>query len=188
MKVTYDYLLDEELLHKHSDEDVPGLNSRLTLIEDGYEYYEIFESTSSGTGQVSVPTGGTIILDFYPEGVDALAVKLDSEGRPMDQAPLEADGTVVTTTFDINGNYVLSGVPTVYPIGIVYFIKIQRKDAGNILEQQLVQYYYTDNEKIFNKVSIWSATPNEINYPSEKLTYDSIEDAKAFAVAMAAAL
>ena len=188
MRVQYDILLKKLVYHGHDVEDITGLETRLTNLEDRYEYYEIFQSTSSGSGQVSVPTGATIILDFYPEGVDALAVKLDTQGRPLDESPVTSGGAIVTTTIDINGNYVLSGTPSAYPIGIVYFVKIMAKDSGNILETQIIQNYAIDNEHIANKVTSLSSSSTDIQYPSAKTTYTAIEDTKAFAVAMAAAL
>lgn len=152
------------------------LEIRVTTLEDNYEYYEIFQRTSSGTGQVTVPTGATIILDFYPEGVDALVTKVDTQGRPLDEPAVTSGGVVITTTFDVNGNYVLSGVPSAYPVAIVYFIKIPTIYSSNVLVTQLVQQLQIGDEHTYNKVISWSVTPNNTNYPSEKLVKDSLDN------------
>lgn len=188
MGAQYDLLLSRMVYHDHDIEDIVGLDDRLLTLEERYEYYEIFESTSSGSGAVSKPTNSTIILDFYPEGVDALVTKLDSLGRPLDEPAVTAGGAVVTTTFDTNGNYALSGTPSAYPVGIVYFIKIQAQYSENVLPTQLVQQLQIGDEHTANKVTTLSSASTNTQYPGALVTYNSIEDAKAFAVAMACAL
>ncbi len=145
--------------------DAYDYDNRVTNLEERYEYYEIFESTNSGSGTVTKPTNSTIILNFYPEGVDALVAKLDTQGRPLDEPVYTAGGVLVTTTFDTNGNYVLSGTPSAYPVGIVYFIKIQSQYSDNVNVTQLVQQLQIGDEHTANKATSFTTINNTL-YPS----------------------
>ncbi len=82
-------------------------------------YHEIGSGT---TGQVAIPTGGTIILDEFASGVDALCIGMSGVGGFVTWREVEeADtSTVVVSSFDTDGNYVLSGVPDSYPVAIVF--------------------------------------------------------------------
>jgi len=85
-----------------------------------------FEKVTSGTsGSFTAPTGGTIVLDGWPEGVDVLVSKMDSlEGAPSFESVTTAAGAVVTATLDASGNYTLSGTPSAYPIALIYVYSI----------------------------------------------------------------
>lgn len=91
-----------------------------------------FESIASGSsGTLSPPSGGTIVLDQWPEGVDALAVELDASGKPTWQTPAEDDGTPVTATLDASGNWTLSGAPASYPVGIIFCYRTTVEDLDD---------------------------------------------------------
>jgi len=125
-------------------EGIDELDARSTILEDYNETYQIFENIASGTGgAITRPTGSTIILDRYEEGIDAIVVQTDSQGRPIDKAVREADGTVITTTFDTAGNYTLSGTPSAYPLSLVYIITIPRSLAGNVTQASIVNKFET---------------------------------------------
>lgn len=83
-----------------------------------------FASINSGTsGTISAPTGGTIILDQWAAGVDALASNI-SGGLPDFTSPLTAGGAVITATLDSSGNWTLSGTPASYPVALIYVYKV----------------------------------------------------------------
>ena len=99
-------------------ENLEGKNVRTTR----------FFTISSGTsGTITIPTGNTIILDDFGDGVDAL-VTPSSGGRPSNSSARTAGGIAIATTFDAAGNYVLSGTPVAYPICLVYRSRISLKD------------------------------------------------------------
>lgn len=113
-------------------ESDPTLSPRVTVLEDTEYVYEVFESISSGTSGVIAPgAGATILLDRYPGAGDALLVKMESN-IPTDEPVLSAAPALVTASLDIDGNYVLSGTPSAYPVALVYQIKVKAKDANGI--------------------------------------------------------
>jgi len=110
---------------------VGGAEGRLTTLEDKYVRCLWFESVNSGTsGTVSPPTESTILLDQWAAGVDALASKV-SGGVPTLQSPQTAEGVTVTASLDVAGNYSLSGVPSAYPVAVIYAYKVKLKDLDN---------------------------------------------------------
>lgn len=91
-----------------------------------------FAAVAAGTsGSLAAPTGGTLCLDAWPEGVDALATELDAGGKPSWETPTEADGTPVTATLDSGGAWTLSGTPSAYPVGIVFCYRTQVKNLDD---------------------------------------------------------
>jgi len=83
---------------------------------------------AGSSGSLAAPAGGTLVLDAWPEGVDALATELDAGGKPSWETPTEADGTPVTVALDAGGAWTLSGVPAAYPIGIVFCYRTKVAD------------------------------------------------------------
>lgn len=105
-----------------------SVSSGTSLITAGAVYVKAtwFETISSGTaGTITgLPAGGTIVLDAMGGGVDAVVSGI-ANGVPDYTAVKTSGGTTVTTTFDEDGNYVLSGTPSSYPVAVVYIYRIQ---------------------------------------------------------------
>lgn len=128
----------------------PNLEPRLVVLEDTEYVYEVWKSIASGTsGTITPPTGSTVLLDRYLGAADALVVEIKG-GVPTDEPVVTAAGILVTTTFDVSGNYTFSGTPSAYPVALVYQIKIPAKLAhfvpiGEILNktEQLPMFYGT---------------------------------------------
>lgn len=122
----------------HSDGDNGTLPDWQTPAGDGsggdtYVRAFWYHTVAAGTGgALTAPTGGTIVLDAWPEGVDALATELGVDGRPTWATPTEADGTPVTVALDSGGVWALSGAPVEYPIGIVYCYRSKVADLQDI--------------------------------------------------------
>ncbi|MBW1853105.1 MAG: LamG domain-containing protein [Deltaproteobacteria bacterium] len=130
------------------------LDTRLKVTEEQYVYFEIFDSKTTSTGTVSVPTESTILFDRYANGIDAICVVLDSNGRPLDESAREAGGTIVTvSTFDSSGNYTLSGTPSPVPFGIVYQIKIQLQYSNNVPEASVIIAWQYEGVEIENNTA-----------------------------------
>jgi hypothetical protein len=84
-----------------------------------------YHTVSSGTsGTVTIPSGGTIVLNRFAEAGDALATTLNGSGDPKWQTPQTAGGADITATLDGDGNYTLSGTPSSYPIGIIFTYRV----------------------------------------------------------------
>lgn len=109
-----------------------GLDVRTALNEMTGELYAIelktewFEEIASGTsGTLSAPTGGTILLNEWADGVDALTSEMDAaENLPSYITPVESDGTPITATLTAGGAWTLSGTPVSYPVAIIYVYKV----------------------------------------------------------------
>jgi hypothetical protein len=72
------------------------------------------ETVNLGTsGTLTKPTGSTILLDAWGNGVDALASVLAATGGlPTFETPVTSGGVAITATLDTGGNWTLSGTPT----------------------------------------------------------------------------
>lgn len=101
-------------------------------------YYEVGSGT---TGTVTPPSGGTIKLDEFASGVDALCVGMSGAGGfPTWQAVTTAGGLVVAVTLDGAGNFVLTGIPASYPVAVVFVYTISNSDYDStydLLEHEI---------------------------------------------------
>lgn len=121
---------------------------RLIALEDTEYVYELWQSIASGTsGTVTPPTGAVILLDRYEGAADALIVSVQA-GVPTDDPVVTASGALVTTTFDVGGNYNLSGTPNSYPVALVYQIKIKAKYIHYIPIGSIIAKTNTSDPKI----------------------------------------
>lgn len=103
-------------------------------LESVYVRSTRFASVSATSGQVSLPTQATVVLDDFGGTVDAVVGTI-SGGRPTTTPATTAGGVIITTSFDSSGNYVLSGTPSSYPVAIIYRVK-----------QTLINYDSTAND------------------------------------------
>jgi hypothetical protein len=128
--------------------DTTELVQRIAAMEDTTYEYELWQSIGNGTsGTVSIPEGAVIRLDQYPNAGDALIVKCDGAGRPVDELAGQANGTAITATLDASGQFVLSGVPKSYPVAIVFQVALPQKSIPAIPLDSIVGYQvvrYTD--------------------------------------------
>lgn len=117
---------------------------RFGLIGDDYTFKAVwyYEVSSGTTGTVTRPAGGTILLDEFASGVDALCIGMSGVGgRPTWENVEESDGTVVVVSaFDTSGNFTLSGNPTSFPVAVVFTYSV------------MVKYYDTDFDFLEHEV------------------------------------
>lgn len=107
--------------------------ARLQTLENNERKVTYFEGVSADSGQVTPPTGATIMLNQLAGGVDAL-VSTMSGGVPTFQSPLTAGGAIVdVSSFDALGNYTLSGTPSAFPVAIIYFFRIADINWSNVV-------------------------------------------------------
>lgn len=119
----------KRILNQPSD---PGLDPRISILENNEYKVTYFESVSAATGAVTPPAQATILLDQFMSGVDAYVTTIVN-GQPTGIFPQTSLGvTVDVTSFDAVGNYVLSGVPSAYPVAIIYILKIKAIYYGNL--------------------------------------------------------
>jgi hypothetical protein len=88
-----------------------------------------FASIGAGTGGTvgSLPAISTVVLNDFGGTVDAV-ISTISGGRPTLEAAKTTGGEIIATTFDSLGNYVLTGVPSAYPVAIIYRVKQKLSD------------------------------------------------------------
>jgi len=116
------------------------LNSRLTTLEEQYELVEYYYTISAGTtGTVTIPTGYTIEMDRFANGIDAILAKEGTDARPTDEAVYTSLGIIVSTTLAANGDYVFSGIPSGYNVCIIYYLKGKRKYRDNLIFSNILE-------------------------------------------------
>jgi hypothetical protein len=97
-----------------------------------------YQEISDTTGTVTVPEGGTILLNQLAGGADALVSTID--GVPTGSLPQTAGGVMVdVTSFDVDGNWVLSGTPSAYPVALIYWLKISAADYPNLNINNIIE-------------------------------------------------
>lgn len=124
------------------------IDSRITVLENKDEIYQIWQSISTGSGSVAIPAGASIVLNKYSGGVDAIVTKLD--GVPKDEPVLDTNSNIISVTFTSTGGYTLSGDPVSYPVAIIYFITISTVDAATAIDTAYVidRFDYTTADEI----------------------------------------
>jgi hypothetical protein len=102
------------------------------------------QQVNAAAGAVTIPAGATILENQFAGGRDAF-VSTSSSGQPTGNFPVTGAGTAIdVTSFDALGNFVLSGVPSVYPVIIVFPLAISFADFGNLNPDQIVEYWDGD--------------------------------------------
>ena len=94
-----------------------------TALGDRYVRTTRFASIGAGTsGTAALPADATAVLDDFGGGVDAVITTIVAS-RPSFTHAYTAAGAVVTTSFAANGAYALSGIPSAYPVALVYRVR-----------------------------------------------------------------
>ncbi len=99
-----------------------------SLLRDKYVRTTRFEIISSGTsGTITAPGNSEIVLDDFGGATDAVVSQVDS-GKPSIRAATDANMEIIGTSFDSFGNWILSGVPSSYPVAILYRVRQRLED------------------------------------------------------------
>lgn len=120
---------------------------RLTNLEDVIFKVPYYEEITETSGQVSIPQGGSILLDQWANGVDAVLSEIVG-GQP------NYEDTGLDCTLDNLGNYTVSGDLPSSPSALIYYLAIPLKfksnlDINRIVEQvQLVANVTTETAPI----------------------------------------
>lgn len=118
-----------------------ALGNRTTILENNEFKILYYESISSTSGTVTIPTNATILLNDFPQGIDAV-IETIVNGEPSGLSAYTSGGTAITiSSFDTSGNYILSGIPSAYPVAILFVLKTkginyQYLTIDNIIEAQ----------------------------------------------------
>lgn len=133
-----------DLFGKNSD--VAQLEIRVQNLEEDEILYEVWEGIgTSSSGQVTVYTQSAVIFSRYEDGMDAICVQTDTQGRPIDQLAKTSSGAPIqVSSFDSSGNYTLTGTPA-SDSAIIYFLKIQSRYKSNIPLDKIADVYDVDD-------------------------------------------
>lgn len=100
------------------------------IIEIGEKYVRStrFATISAGTsGVITLPLNAQVVLDDFGGTTDAVISTMFG-GKPTFEHSQDAGYNFVGTSFNTFGNYVLSAVPSIYPVAIIYRVRQQIKD------------------------------------------------------------
>jgi hypothetical protein len=123
-----------------------ALINDVTTLKNNERKVLYFTEINSDSGTITIPTGATIVLNQFPYGVDAL-VSTISNSFPTGDNPVTAGSAVVdVTSFDASGNFVLDGIPSSYPVALIYVLKIKDEDWSNLNINNIIEYY--DDSKL----------------------------------------
>jgi len=105
-------------------------------LETRYARITRFETVGTNTsGTLTIPTNETVVLDDFGGTKDAIVTTLVS-GKPDWSPVIDTNGSLVTTSFDTNGAFVLSAVAATTNNCIVFRTEVEAKnlvyDAGVI--------------------------------------------------------
>ncbi len=117
-----------------SSGDLTDVENRLLALENTTLRVIYYESITTTSGSVTVPTGASIVLDYWTPDVSATVSELYN-GRPTND-----DGGITVTSFNASGDYTLSGALPTNPAGLIYVFDIslfyyKGLSISNILEQ-----------------------------------------------------
>lgn len=101
-------------------------------------YYTEINGTS---GTITKPTGSTILLNQLAGGADALVSTIN--GTITGDSPKTSGNALVdVSSFNSSGDFVLTGTPSAYPVGLIYWVSIAAKDMSNLDVDNIIEQNY----------------------------------------------
>jgi hypothetical protein len=125
-----------------------ALGNRINTLENNEFKVLYYAEINTTTGTITKPTNSTIILNDFPEGLDAV-VETIINGEPSGVSAVTAGDTPITiSSFDTSGNYTLSGIPSAYPVALIYVLKIKSIDYVNLTFDNIIESQSTNTATI----------------------------------------
>ena len=112
---------------------------------------ELFEEISGTSGTITAPTGATIAMDQYANGVDAIVTTITTTGeKPNEELARTAAGAVVTCALSGVGNldYSLSGTPTGTQWAVQFVVNISLADFQAIDLDNVIIAHILDSQDV----------------------------------------
>lgn len=129
------------------------LETNNTRIDGKIYKVAYFAAVSSNTGTVITPTGSEIQLGQFPSGRDAY-VNTIVNGQPTGENPKTAGGVMVTvTSLDVAGSFVLSDIPSAYPVSLIYILTITLKDINNLVTANIIEWEEVSNGDVLAPIT-----------------------------------
>lgn len=146
------YIGRKKIISQASGGNTSSIDARLTILEDNEYKITYFTEISSTAGNITIPTGATILLDQLQGGVDAYVSEI-TNGQPNGNFPRTSGGiTVDVSSFNTMGAYTLSGTPASYPVALIYILKIKAKDYSNLVISNILdlEEFNTTLQSVYN--------------------------------------
>lgn len=116
-----------------------ALGNRTTILENNEFKILYYASIGAASGAITIPTDATVILNDFPQGLDAICETIIN-GEPSGLSASTAGGVPITvTSFDLDGNFVLSGTPSSYPVALLYLLKIKEINYVNLTFDNIIE-------------------------------------------------
>lgn len=123
--------------------------SRIENLENATLKIAYYTEINGTSGTITKPTGSTILLNQLAGGADALVSTIN--GTITGDSPKTSGNTLVdVSSFNSDGDFVLTGTPSAYPVGLIYWISIPLSDYSNlnidnIIEQNMLNGYNVES-------------------------------------------
>lgn len=105
-----------------------GAETLALELGDKYVITTRFALIGAGTsGNTPPPTNSTIILDDFGGTIDAV-ISAVASSKPTFQPAKDASDLTIATSFNTDGDWVLTGTPGSYPVAIIYRVKTKLTD------------------------------------------------------------
>lgn len=119
---------------------------RITNLENNEFKITYFTEINSTADTITIPTGAEILLDQLQGGIDAFVSDIQNN-QPTGIFPYTSGGTQVdVSSFNALGNYTLSGTPVLFPVALVYILKIKALDYSNLDITKILDLEETGNQ------------------------------------------
>jgi len=148
------------------------LNNRVSDLENLTFKISYYAEITTTSGTISKPTGSTILLDQWSNGVDSVLSKIP--GGTGTKPDFEDTGVDVSS-FDSSGNYTLSGALPTNPSALIYYISIPLKDYDNLNTEFVVEYAEIMLQA-YNLENVIYVADSGGDFTNEKDALDSIID------------
>ena len=119
------------------DSDSTAIGNRVTVLENTLIKVSYYAEITTSSGQITVPTGAQILLNQWPDGVDAILSEI-SGGKPVFSEP-----GIDVIDFDTLGNYETNGPLPSSPYALIYYFNISLSDYKNLNKEYLIVYAET---------------------------------------------
>jgi hypothetical protein len=141
--------------------DIP---TRMTSLEDRYVRALWFAQINSGTsGTITPPPNGTIVLDQWAAGIDAVVSTMAGGVPTFESAYTGSPATIITATMDAVGNWTISGTPSAYPVAVIYVYEVKLKyfdRTYSLIEENVSQATGPLNTPTFVSTYLTALTPS----------------------------